>query len=364
MNDTLVLFLPSGQSPWRWLRVAGDGVTARGEGVPSFDPEVHENAVAVAPADAVTLHWADLPDRSTAQAVAAARLLAADASVTPIGDLHVAVGREAEGVERPIGVVSSLWMNEALAALAAEGIDPDAVIPAPMLLPRPEQGYVRADLGGEGVVRGTTSGFADEARLTELVTGGVAPTVLGRDELETAIAGAVAAPVLDLRQGPFARRTKVAIDWALVQRLAWLGVAILTVTLLISIVEIVKLNLAASAMEARADALARTALPRGETVNNADRQLGERLARLRGAGLGFSGTAASVFAAVGAAPGAELRALSFDGAGRLRATVAVQNEGLITDITQRLRRQGFIVTQSTAQNVGGIFTIDLTVSAS
>jgi len=117
-------------------------------------------------------------------------------------------------------------------------------------------------------------------------------------------------------------------------------------------------------MEARADALARTALPRGKTVNNADRQLGERLTRLRGAGLGFSGTAASVFAAVGATPGAELRALSFDGTGRLRATVAVQNEGLITDITQRLRRQGFSVAQSMAQNNGGVFSIDLTVSAS
>ena len=363
MNDTLVLFLPSGQSPWRWLRVAGDSVTARGEGVPAFDPETRENAVAVAPAESVTLHWADLPDRSTAQAVAAARLLAADASVTPIGDLHVAIGREGDGVERPIGVVSSHWMRGALATLAAEGIDPDAVIPAPMLLPRPEQGYVRADLGGEGVVRGTTSGFADEARLTELVTGGVAPATLGRDELEAAIVGAVTAPTLDLRQGEFARRTRAAVDWALVRRLVWLGVAILAVTLLLSLTEIVKLNLAASSMEMRADALARTALPHGETVNNADRQLGERLARLRGAGLGFSSTAASVFAAVGATPGAELRALSFDGNGKLRATVAVQNEGLITDVTQRLRRQGFTVAQSTAQNIGGTFSIDLTVSA-
>jgi len=364
MSDTLVLFLPSGQSPWRWLRVAGDRVTARGDGVPSFDPAAPENAVAVAPAESVALHWADLPDRSTAQAVAAARLLAADASVTPIGELHVAVGREADGVERPIGVVSAQWMRGALEALAAEGIDPDAVIPAPMLLPRPEQGYVRADLGGEGVVRGTTSGFADEARLTELVTGGVSPATLGRDELEAAIVGAVAAPALDLRQGAFARRTRAAIDWALVRRLAGHGVAILVVTLLISLTEIVKLNMAASSMEARADALARTALPRGETINNADRQLGERLTRLRGAGLGFSGTAASVFAAVGATPGAELRALSFDGTGRLRATVAVQNEGLITDITQRLRRQGFSVAQSMAQNNGGVFSIDLTVSAS
>jgi general secretion pathway protein L len=364
MSDTLVLFLPSGQSPWRWLRVAGDSVTARGDGVPAFDPNTPENAVAVAPAESVTLHWADLPDRSTAQAVAAARLLADDVSVTPIGELHVAIGREAEGVERPIGVVSSHWMRGALATLAAEGIDPDAVIPAPMLLPRPEQGYVRADLGGEGVVRGATSGFADEARLTELVTGGVAPATLGRDELEAAIVGAVKAPTLDLRQGEFARRTRAAVDWALVRRLVWLGVAILAVTLLLSLTEIVKLNLAASSMEMRADALARTALPRGETVNNADRQLGERLTRLRGAGLGFSSTAASVFAAVGATPGAELRALSFDGNGKLRGTVAVQNEGLITDITQRLHRQGFTVTQSTAQNIGGTFSIDLTVSAS
>lgn len=364
MNDTLVLFLPSGQSPWRWLRIAGDRIAARGDGVPGFDPEQRESAVAVAPAEAVTLHWADLPDRSTAQSVAAARLLAGDASIAPLAELHVAVGREKDGVERPIGVVSSHWMRGALAALEAEGIDPDALIPAPMLLPRPEEGYVRADLGGEGVVRGTSSGFADEARLTELVTGGVAPTVLGREELEAAIVGAVAAPTLDLRQGEFARRTRPAIDWALVRRLIWLGVAILTVTLMISLVEIVKLNIAATAMEARADALARTALPRGETVNNADRQLGERLTRMRGAGLGFSGTAAAVYAAVGAAPGAELRALAFDGTGKLRATVAVQNEGMITDIIQRLRRQGFTVTQSTAQNSGGIFSIDLTVSAS
>ena len=364
MSDTLVLFLPSGQSPWRWLRIAGDSVTARGDGLPAFDAEAGEHAVAVAPAEAVTLHWADLPDRSAAQGLAAARLLAGDASATPIGELHVAVGRETDGIERPIGVVSSHWMRGALAALEAQGIDPDAVIPAPMLLPRPERGYVRADLGGEGVVRGATSGFADEARLTELVTGGVAPTVLGREELEAAIVGALAAPALDLRQGEFARRTRVAIDWALVRRLIWLGVAVLAVTLLISLAEIVKLNIAASSMETQADALARTALPRGETVNNADRQLGERLTRLRGAGAGFSGTAAAVFAAVGAAPGAELRALAFDATGTLRATIAVQNEGLITDITQRLRRQGFSVTQSTAQNVGGVFSIDLTVSPS
>jgi general secretion pathway protein L len=206
MSDTLVLFLPNGQSPLRWLRVAEGGVAARGEGLPVIDPELDAAPVAVAPADAVTLHWADLPDRSIPQAVAAARLLVGDASASALSELHVAVGRETDGAERPIGVVAAAQMRAWLAALAADGIDPAAVIPAPMLLPRPVEGYVRADLGGDGVVRGANSGFADEARLTELVTGGVAPRVLSRDALESAIAAAVAAPGLDLRQGEFAAR--------------------------------------------------------------------------------------------------------------------------------------------------------------
>ncbi len=364
MNDTLVLFLPNDRLPWRWLRVAGDRVAARGEGLPTVCPDQGEEVIAIAPAGEVALHWADLPDRSAAQALAAARLFAGDSSVTPLAELHVAVGREAVGTERPIAVISSRWMRDMLATLASEGIDPAAIIPAPMVLPRPETGFIRADLGGEGVVRGATSGFVDEAPLTALLTGDVAPELLGRDQLETAIIGAVAAPALDLRQGEFARRKRAVLDGRQVKRMAWIGAAIAGVTLMISLTEIVKLNMAASAMEARADALARSALPRGETVNNADRQLGERLARLRGAGLGFSATAAAVFSAVGAAPGAELRALAFDGTGKLRVTLAVQNEGMITDIIQRLRKQGMTVTQSVAQNSAGVFSVDLTVSGS
>lgn len=363
MTDTLVLFLPGGAAPMRWLRVAGEAVTARGEGLPPIDPEHAGATVAVAPADTVTLHWAELPDRSLPQAIAAAKLLVAEASVTPPGELHVAVGREPDSPDRPIGVVAAAQMRAWLDALAADGIDPAAVIPAPMLLPRPAEGFVRADLGGGSVVRGTASGFADEVPLTDLVTGGVAPATLGRDAIEAAIAAAVAAPALDLRQGAFARRSRRAIDWALVKRLAWLGAAIVGVTLAISLAEIVKRNVAASDMEARTEALARAALPRGETVDNADRQLDERLGRMRGAGLGFARTAAAVFAAVRAVPGTELRGVGFDGNGKLRATIAAPGEGQVIDVRTRLEGQGFTVQLGTLTAAGGTVSGDLTVGA-
>ncbi|MGH6616156.1 type II secretion system protein GspL [Sphingomonas sp.] len=362
MSDTLVLFLPAPSASWRWLRIADDVVKARGEGFPKdMDPDAPP-PVAIAPADSVTLHWAELPDRSAAQSVTAARMLAADASASPIADLHVAVGREDDHAERPIGVVSVSQMHHWLAALAANGVDPAMLLPAPMLLPRPEEGYVRADLGGEGVVRGATSGFADEARLTELVTGGTAPATLGRDELEAAIVAAVASPALDLRQGMFARRRKLALDWALIRRLGWLSVAILAVTLFITIVSIIKYSLAADALEQRADTLARQGLPRGETVNNADRQLDERLSRLRGGGLGFTRTAAAVSSAVRSVPGAELTALAFDANGDVRATISADREAAAADVRSRLVAQGFVVPAATFEAANGRVSGQLKVS--
>lgn len=340
-----VLFLPRADTEeWRWLRLTEDAVSGHGEGIPPT--AAGDIVTAIAPPDAVTLHWAELPDRSLAQSVAAARILVTEASAGPIGDLHVAVGLEPGRSDRPIGVVARDRMAGWLASLAGLGIDPAAIVPAPMLLPRPDEGYVHADLGNGGAVRGATSGFADEAPLTGLVTGGVTPEPIGREALEQSIMAAVAAPALDLRQGMFARRRRRAIDWALVKRLAALAALVFAVTLMIDLVRIGKYSFGADALDARAAVIARTGLPRGAAQGDPDRLLAERLARLRGPGLGFSRIAAAVFAAVRQVGGSEVTRVDFDANGDLRVGLSADGEAQANAVKQGIEAAGLSVDAS------------------
>jgi len=347
------LFLPPGDGPLRWAR-AENGALLEGEGVP---PDV-DDIVAVAPADAVTLHWAELPSRSPAQATAAARLLAADASATPLAELHVAVGDTGDGPERPIALAEAGAVRDWLARLAALGIDARALVPAPLLLPDPGDKWVRAELGGQGLVRGPASGFADDARLTELMTGGTAPETLDR----AALADALARPaLLDLRQGPFARRVRRGIDWPLVRRLAVLAGAILFVTVATDAVRLLRYDNGADVLEARAEAAARDGLPRGQTVTDANRQLDERLRELRGPGRGFSASAALAAAAVQAVPDVELTSLAFQPDGTVRLGVAALREAGPTDLRRAMQRSGLVVEAGTFSNAGGRVTGEFTV---
>jgi general secretion pathway protein L len=362
MTTATLLFLPPDEAaPWRWWRVAGDAVVDEGEGLPAPDDAA---VVAVAPADAVTLHWADLPARSPAQAMAAARIVVGDATAVPAHDLHVAVGRDAAGGERAVAVVAPDRMAGWLARLAAEGIDPAAIVPAPLLLPAPEEGHVRADLAGQSVVRGRTSGWADEARLTDLVTAGTAPETLPRDVVHAAAAASLAALPLDLRQGPFARRTRRAIDWPLVRRLAAMAALILLLTLAIDVVRIARYSFGADAIEARADTIARQGLARGAAAGEGDagRMLAARLSSLRGPGAGFSATAAAVYQVVQASLGAEVTGLQFEPNGTMRVSLSAASEVEANAVKARLERAGFAVTASVFQSANGRLTGDLTVA--
>src|SRR3546814_3928701 len=49
------------------------------------------------------------------------------------------------------------------------GLDPDIIVPAPLLLPEPQEGFERGVIGGEAVLRGADLALAGDLALQELV---------------------------------------------------------------------------------------------------------------------------------------------------------------------------------------------------
>lgn len=324
MSDTLVL-MPG--DVLHWLRIADGEIVARGEGLAAHDPDDH--VVAVVPARDVTIHHVDLPDLSEPQAQAAARLMVTEQSAAPAGTLHVAVGRENGAGDRSVVSIDRSKMAALLADMAAQGHDPDAVVAAPMLLARPDTGFVKGDFGGEVILRGHDDAFADDPILTPLLTGG-AITALTRSALERGLVDGVTNPEVDLRQGMFAKRRRWGLDWVRLRRIGWLALGVAAATLLFHIVQLVRLNSAASRIETNNLVVARAALPPGTNVNNPLIQVREQLNSLRGPGGGLLPLATGIANAANATPNLELTSMIFDGGGTLRVTARA---AALTDLT-------------------------------
>lgn len=348
-----------GDAP-RWLRIADDAITARGDGATIVEPE--DRIVAVVPAQDVTIHHAELPDLAEAQAQAAARLLVAEQSAASADTLHVAVGRADSGGDRPVVAIDRGRMAAHLADMALAGIDPDVMIAAPMLLARPAEGFVRGDLGQETVVRGHDGAFVDDPVLTPLLTQGAAVT-LDHAALERSLIDGVRLPEVDLRQGIFAKRRSWRIDKRALRRIAWLGLGIALATLLYHVVQLVRLDLAADRIEANNLAIAAAALPAGTNINNPLIQVQEQLNSVRGPGGGMMPLAAAVASAASATPNVELTSMIFDGGGTLRVTARATAVQDLTAFETRLTTAGLSSAAGPAMVDQGRQIRDFTVSA-
>ena len=369
-GDALLAFLGGRNEVEGWLLVRGGVVATQGpalEGMPDLaDPETGDpvRLVAVVPGDAISLHWLELPPGlAPAQAVAAARLMAADVSAQPVADMHVAVGPEVEGeTARIVALVPAITMAGWLGRLQTHGLDPDVVIPEPLLLPRPEEGFVRYDGGPLPLFRGPQDAFSLEAELAELVLQGSSVVTLGDPEFHSALGEAIANPPVNLRQGVFAKRRRWTLDWKLIRRLAMLALGILLITLAIQVVNILRYTYAADAMEAEAGRVAARAVPNaGASSGPAD--LARRLTELGGGGADYGSMAAAVFAGIRDTPNVQLAAMTFDRGGTLRATVEADAPASVSAFQARLAASGFTVEAGPMRSAGGRPTAELTVRA-
>lgn len=337
--STLVLFEGT---PARWLRIEGSSVIARGEH-PVEAAEGDTRIVAIIPGNETIVHVLPGAGLTDAQARGAARIALADTSVAPVDTLHIAVGPEIDG-ERVTVAIDTARLTERLATLSVSGLDPDALVPAVLVPPSPEVGFVRAVLGEEAVVRGGGAAFVDDPVLTPILVPEEIVT-LDREVTEAAIIAAAANPPVDLRQGIFAKRRTWAADRARLRTILWLAAACLAALLLVPIATLINLTMTAVAIEGRAAARVAAALPPGTVVTNPVAQMDERLGAVGLQNGGLLPLAGAVASAVEAVPGVEVERLVYTGAEGLRVGIRAPNTGDYQILIAKLSASGLTVNE-------------------
>lgn len=291
-------------------------------------PAPGETLVVAVPGEAVALHWLDLPDLAPAQAAAAARLMLGDRLGEADPHIVVAPGsgvgtgegsREGDGM-RAVAVVARAAMAGWLADCARAGLTPAALVPEPLLLPEPADGWSLFTHDGRSIARSRDAALAGEADLVALIIGG-APTAPARLTLPDPLP-------LDLMVGDYAPVARWQPPPGLWRRAGLLAAVLAGLWLAGDVAALLRARSAIEQADAATLALAR---PHGsaETADAALAALRAR-ARQRGADGGLAALAAPLTAALAAQNGAQndaqndagLASLSYTPDGGLVAGVA------------------------------------------
>jgi general secretion pathway protein L len=365
MSHRLLVLVPSSDGPLRWRRVdAGGAVLAAGVlvGDDRLDDADDGSVTAIVPGADVALHWLELPAASIAQAAAAARLLAADIIAGPVADQHIAAApaADADG-HRAIAVVERARMDAWLAALARHGVDPDRMVPAPMLLPQPAEGVAMLRSGESVLVRGERLAAELEPALVDLVIGDGKRSAVTRDLLDLAAALPDGSVPLDLRQGDYRARRGLRLDRSRLRRLALLAAACLVAAVATPLALAVRNVVAAAEAEAETAAIVRRALGQG-TFADPLAELNARRAA-RGAGSGFVAMSASLLGALEASGSIRIETLRYGTADGVRATLVVPSGASLDPVRARLAASGLKLVEGASRAGSDAARVDIEVTA-
>lgn len=372
MNDALLIFLDARGEIEGWLQHQGGVIAARGRALEGLPPLVDAETrrpiyvAAIVPGETVALHWLEVPaGLAPAQAIAAARLMAAEVSAQPVTDMHVAVGPEQEErSDRAVALVPALAMAGWIGRLQEQGLDPDLILPEPLLLKRPNEGYVRFDGGAMPIFRGPNDAFSMEPDLADLILGEAEVETLDTEAFESGLAAAISAPAVNLRQGAFAKRRRWKIEWKRLRRLLALSLTLVAVTLALHLTLILRYTYAADALEREAERISARALPPGTTVSDAPAQLQERLASLGGGnGASYGSISSAVFMAVRETPNVEVATFVFDPDRTARVTIQGDSPASLTAFQQRLSTGGLVAEMGELRTGGGRPTAEIRIRA-
>lgn len=345
LSDGLIVLLPAEPGhAWRWWRVT-DGAVGRehefdGHGEARPWGEVTQ-VTALVPAAFAPVRDRPFPEMPLAQALAAERLALSQGGLAA-DDRHVVAG---SGEGRLLSCsVAQADMDRWLAALAEHGLDPQAIVPASLVLPRSEGVLALGNVGGQLLARIGEAAFAGEAALVEALAGDLEQIALDDEELALRLAAVHAGPPLNLRQGIYAPRRVSVFRVANWQGLARMAATAALLALLLMVVWIVKWNLDSSAQEARALELAQARFRAATDLDSAERLLNMELARRGQGGASFAAPAAALFEAMRPVAGIRLRDLGYGADGTLRFTAAAPRAEDVNAVLIALQNQGWKVT--------------------
>ena len=370
MSDGLILYLPeTDDAQPRWTRVVDDVAIQSGTGANwlmacgiSALPD-DNRVMLVPPGGQVTLHWISHPDLPARQGRAAARLTAMASGVV-MADQLVAATDENDDPARPhmVAVAGRADMQHWLLWAQHHGLDPDMIVPAPLLLPEPEDGFARGIVGDALVWRGVDMAMPDDMAMAELI-GDARVVEVAPATVEGLAIAALKQPPVNLRQGDYAKRVRRQMDGQALGRIAlWCGI-ILLIGLLITLTGIVKNHREASRLDAQSVTLAQQILPGASDAEQALTEMEGQLAARGAGGRAFTAPVAALMTAMQDAPGVSLTSLSRDPDGMIRATLAAAKADDINLVLLAIQAAGFTITATPSQDPGGRTLADITVQS-
>ncbi|MGK2911894.1 MAG: type II secretion system protein GspL [Sphingobium sp.] len=368
-RDALIVILPGAADALpTWLRVVDGAVVQQGSGADWLSAcglrewPGGSAVMLVVPVEATTLYWIAMPDLPVRQARAAARLAALEAGIGQADTMMAVTDQQDDpAVAHLAAVAARADMQHWLLWAQHNGLDPDIVMPAALILPAPSEGFVRGVIGDEAVLRGVDCALPADDPVAAVLTGdaevvGVSPVAV----IEGLIA-ALDTPVVNFRHGDFAKRTRTSVDTRQLARIAmWCGFIAL-VSLVITLVTIIKLNSDASRLDADSVTVAQAVLPAASDAEAAKRELTGRLLAGGSGAYGFSGSSAGLLTAMQGAPAVSVTLLDRAQDGTLKVTLAAPKADDINVVLLALQAAGFTITATSSSDPSGRVLADVTM---
>ncbi|MEY4269629.1 MAG: hypothetical protein RLZZ58_845, partial [Pseudomonadota bacterium] len=261
--------------------------------------------------------------------------------------------------------VERTWLAGWLDRLRAAGADVAAAVPMAALIPAPadERALRSMAIGAAGAVRGAAHGFADDPALVLALGGGTTPDAMASADVAAALAAAIDRPPLDMLTGPFRRRAKGVMTPGRRRLMAQLVAALLIISLLVPLVQMVRWSLAAGQADDASLALAARLGITAPDAAGAETALDARLAARGGGPLALSVPLSALISALQPVPGAAIQALSHRADGTLSATLAAPRVEDINAVLLALQARGYRVTAQPMTGADGLQKGSVTIRA-